>query len=188
MRASMLPAFDTFPAEGAIIGRLLAGYADLEIGLMNCVSVVRADFDTVLKVMFRDRGESRRINIGDAFGRQAYTELGLETDFAMAVSDMRYCLKARNAYAHSTWYDDASGKLAFVDLEELAELNSKVTDLKSATVHHVDEAQLKALERFFVHTDALIAYVNYEGRFLAGTLTTRIFPKPPPITRPPLHL
>jgi hypothetical protein len=188
MRTSILPAFDKFREEGEIVGRLLAGYADLEIGLMHCVSVVRTDFDTALKVMFRDRGETRRINIGDAFGRQAYKSIGLEAEFASAVSDMRYCLKARNLYAHSNWYDDHSGKLAFVNLEELAELNVEVTDLTSLTVHHVDKEQLQAVERFFVHTDAMLAYANYEGRLKVGKLATRIFPKPPAMTRPALFV
>lgn len=30
-----------FPAEAAAVGRLLAGYADVEISLMNCVQMVR---------------------------------------------------------------------------------------------------------------------------------------------------
>jgi uncharacterized caspase-like protein len=43
----VMPAFHTFPNEAAIIGRLLAGYAELEIDPLHCVSVARDDFDAV---------------------------------------------------------------------------------------------------------------------------------------------
>ncbi len=49
----VMPAFRRFPDEAAIIGRLLAGYAELEIDLLHCVSVIREDFDATLKAMFR---------------------------------------------------------------------------------------------------------------------------------------
>ena len=58
-------AFTKFNNEGIIIGRLLASYAELELSLFHCVNVTRDDFDTVYKAMFRERGESRRINIAD---------------------------------------------------------------------------------------------------------------------------
>ena len=70
--------------------------------------------------MFRVRGETARINVGDALGRQAYDKLGLRTDFELAVSAMRYCLKIRNQYAHCNWYDDRTGRLAFVNVEDIA--------------------------------------------------------------------
>src|SRR5262249_7168200 len=53
----VMPAFQKFRGEAAIIGRLLAGYAELEIDLLNCVSEVTQDFDATLKAMFRVRAE-----------------------------------------------------------------------------------------------------------------------------------
>jgi len=102
----VMPAFQRFPAEAAIIGRLLAEYAELEIALLDCVSAAREDFDATLKAMFRVRGETARINVGDALGHQVYDRLGLRADFELAVSAMRYCLKIRNQYAHCNWDDD----------------------------------------------------------------------------------
>lgn len=188
MRGSMLPAFQKFPKEGAIIGRLLAGYADLEIGLMHAVAMAVDDFDKALKDMFGIRGESRRIKSALALGLDAYKAIGLKSDFLAAVSDMRFCLKARNMYAHCTWYDDHSGKLAFVNLEELAKEKVKVNDLHSLQIHHIDEAQLKQLELYFVHTDAMQAYVNYEGRFRNGKIKTNVLLKPAAMAQPPLYL
>jgi hypothetical protein len=59
----ILPPFQKFVTEDAAIGRLLAGYANLEIGLVRCVQMARGnDFDMVLKRMFERRDETRRIN------------------------------------------------------------------------------------------------------------------------------
>ena len=115
---SIMPAFDKFPAEAAIIGRLLAGYGLLEHDLMNCVAIVRKDLDATLKTMFRARGETQRLDIADALGRPAYRTRNVGTEFEMALSAVRSCLKIRNQYSHCGWYDDRSGQLAFVNLEE----------------------------------------------------------------------
>jgi hypothetical protein len=166
----------------------VTGYAEIEIGLMHCVSNVRDDLDTALKIMFRDRGETRRINVADAFGRQYYGALNLGTEFAMAVGAARYCLRIRNQFAHSNLYDDRTGQLAFVDLEELAKLNEPVRDLTSLTRRHVDVPLLQQMETYFIHTDGLIAWVNYEGRKRDGKLDRNPLPKPQQIAQPPLYL
>ena len=154
---------------------------------MNCAQVVRSDFDTVFKVMFRTRGETQRVKIGDALARHFYHDLGIGTEFEMAVSALRYCLKIRNQYAHCVWYDDMSGKLAFVDLEELSEKNVFLTDLTGLTNFHVDAATLEAQETYFDYADHMILWVNLEGRFLAGKLANRPLAKPSQIPPPPLH-
>lgn len=119
-RTILLPFQSPFDKEGAIIGRLLAGYTNLEVGLLHCVQVVRDDFDSVLKAMFRTRGESQRIDIADALGRYYYHDHKLGTKFEMAIGAMRHCLRIRNQYAHCVWWDDRSGKLSFANLEEIA--------------------------------------------------------------------
>jgi hypothetical protein len=185
----VMPAFQRFPDEAAIIGRLLAGYAELEIDLLHCVSQVREDFDATLKAMFRIRSETSRINIADALGRQLYHRLGLRSDFEIAVSAMRYCLKIRNQYAHCNWYDDRSGRLAFVNVEEIAKENQFISGFDSLTRRYVDVPTLQEQERYFAYTD-LISYANYEGRFLTGKLKplVRVYGKPAQIRQPPLHL
>jgi hypothetical protein len=58
----MMPAFidtkgDTRP-EGAVIGRLLAGYGDLELSMCSClVKMPGWDFDKAIKFVFGARGE-----------------------------------------------------------------------------------------------------------------------------------
>jgi len=184
----VMPAFHRFPNEAAIIGRLLAGYAELEIDLLHCVTVAREDFDATLKAMFRIRGETAHINVGDALGRQIYDKLQLGADFEMAVSAMRYCLKIRNQYAHCNWYDDRSGRLAFVNVEEIAKGNQPISGFDNLTRLYVDVPVLEEQEQYFGYAGDLIAYANYEGRFRKGKLKTQPLPKPAYVSQPPLHL
>ena len=161
-------AFADFPTEAAIIGRILGGYTTIELDLMNCVKSAREDMDTVLKAMYRARGETQRIEIADAFGRQTYRKLGLGTQFEMAVGAVRYCMKIRNQYAHCIWWNDSSGKLAFANLEEIAKLNDVVLDLRGISVHHVDSEHLSSQFAYFEYTSDMLVWVLQEGNKKEG--------------------
>jgi hypothetical protein len=174
--------------EGIIIGRLLVAYADLELSLFHCVNVTRDDFDTVYKAMFKERGESRRITMADTFGRQNYHKLGLGTQFEMAISSVRFCLKIRNQYAHCIWYDDYSGALAFANLEEGTESNNSVKDFKDLTIRHIDVSTLGKQEEYFEYTDILLSWVNSEGRRLAGKPNIHPQSAPKQLKQPPLYM
>jgi|SRR5271154_4660112 len=100
MVRTIMPAFQKFPPEARIIGDLLTGYTDLELSLLNCVQVVRNDFDAVLKAMFRVRGETNRVKVADGLGLNRYRELGLDVEFSDAIDAMLHCVKIRNQYAH----------------------------------------------------------------------------------------
>jgi hypothetical protein len=138
MPPSFLLAFDKFPREALIIAHLLGGYTTIELSLMNCAHIVRDDFDTVFKSMFRVRSEGSRIDIADAFARHHYEKQQLGTQFEMAVSCLRHCLKIRNQYAHCIWYDDLSGRLAFTDVEGVASDHKYVTDFTSLSIYNID--------------------------------------------------
>ena len=183
-------AFTRFKTEGLTVGRLLAAYADLEFSLFHCVNAVRDDFDTVFKVMFKARGEKARIDMADTLGRQKYRKIKLGTKFEMAISSLRYCLKIRNQYAHCLWYDDNSGNMAFTNLEEIADGNAPITtsNLKSLTIHHVDNATLSDQEAYFEYTDNLLMWLNNEGLRLAEKATTPRKPAPKQLRRPPPHM
>lgn len=84
--------------------------------------------------------------------------------------------------------DDKSGKLAFANLEEIAKENAYVKNLDELTIFHVDEPLLADQEAYFVYTDELIAWVNYEGRQRAGKIGSSPLVKPKQPTQPPLHL
>ena len=165
---TVLRAFAEYPAEAALIGRMLAGYADLEIDLMHCARAVRGDLDLALKAMFRGRGNSQRIDLAVAIARRPYDELGLAAEFDAAIAAVRYCLRIRNLYAHCIWWNDNSGELAFANLEELAKLNVVVTDLRDLTVNHVNVAHLQSQFSYFEYSDSMVLGVLQEGKRRAG--------------------
>lgn len=181
-------AFQKFHQEAEIIGRLLCTYTQLELDLMHCAQVVRDDFDTTLKIMFRTRGESQRIAVADAFGRHHYHGLKLGTQFEMAIGSMQHCLRIRNQYAHCIWWADNSGHLTFANLEEIARDNSPVNDFHSLTSLHLDVPCLQTQEEFFSYTDDLLLWVNFEGRVRAKKLSSHNRANPPQLKQPTLHI
>ena len=57
--AQTLNPFHRFVVEGEAVGRLLLGYSNLEIDLMNCVQMAcGGNLNAVLKPMYSARGES----------------------------------------------------------------------------------------------------------------------------------
>ena len=161
-------AFSRFPDEAVLIGRILGGYTDLEVDLMNCVRTARQDLDTVLKAMFRNRGESARLKVADAFGRQTYRSLGLGAQFEAAIGAMRYCMGIRNQYAHCVWWDDNTGQLTFANLEELADLNQVVNDLRGLTTHHLDVSLLQKQFAYFDYTSDFLMWLLQEAEKLSN--------------------
>jgi hypothetical protein len=177
-----------FPAEAAAVGRLLAGYADLEISLMHCVQMVRGgDLDTVLKAMFGKRGETQRINTADRLGKPAYENLGLGSCFGSAIDDMKFFLNIRNFYAHSLWHDDNTGYLSFVNLEELATVPTVITNLIGLAIRQLDITILILQEEYLDFVDQSITFLNYQGRYLTGDLASNPVSAPVPRARPPLY-
>jgi hypothetical protein len=188
MARSILLPFKKFAAEGETIGRLLAGYSNLEIGLMHCVQMIRGgDLDTVLKRMFSRRGETRRIDEAERLFTSYHNHYGLLGDFRKAIRVVRYCLKIRNQYAHGVWWDDFSGKLAFANIEELGVRKRRVNDLDKLKPYHVDAKLVSDQEAYFVYADEYLAWINYEGRFRAKKLRSNPLSKPKPIKRPRLR-
>lgn len=184
MDGVIIPCFQKFKAEGEIIGRLVVGYGDIELDLCNCVAMGIEDFDLALKAMYRPRGESARIEVADTIGRRAYVALGLGQEFDTCLTDLRFCLKLRDRYAHSQLYDDNSGQLAIVVLEEEAKKKTVVKDLTGLTTRHLTKEILRNQELYFLYARACIGYINYEGRFLRKQFNARLYNKPVLVARP----
>jgi hypothetical protein len=185
---AILKHFGPFAAEGAIVGRLLTGYSNLEVNLLNCVQVANGDFDTALKTMFGKRGETKRIDRALKLVEDRYAALGLGKEFARAIDAMQYCLAIRNQFSHWVWWDDYSGKLAFANAETIAKLKRKVRALAELKPRHIDVALLTDHERYFAYADTCLAWVNYEGRKRAGKLAKNPVKKPRRLKKPRLSL
>ena len=186
--ATIMPAFDGFPEEGKIIGRLLAGYGELELMLCGCVAEARHDFNSTFKAMFRVRGETQRIHIADALGRDLYHTANLGRSFSEAIGDIRFCLKLRNQYAHCYWHDDFGRCLGVVELEETAKQNDCVFHNELiGLAKDIDLPTLKTQEAFFVRTNHYFRYLLHAYQVWEGTKTTNPFALPKKEPRPPLY-
>jgi hypothetical protein len=183
-----MPAFHRFPNEATILGRIMAGYGELEFSLAHCISQAIDDLDMTLKAMFRARGEKQRVQIADALGRKAYSALGLETQFSEAVAGMLFCSQIRNQYAHCMWHDDYTKRLGFVDLEEIVVPNAVIADLKGLTIHHVDVTLLSEQEAYFKFIEQCFTFLNFEGRKRAGKLPSHPALAPKKVDRPLRHI
>lgn len=186
MQNRLFPIHQAYPAEMAIAGRILLDYGELEIDLMNCVQVARKDLNAVFKTMFRTRGEKQRIEIADALGRAVYHALGLGTQFETMVADMQHCRKIRNQYAHAYWHNYGT-HLCFVGLEDLARTHSKIDNLANVPMFEITQGLLDEQTKFIRYTQKQITFLNWEGRFLAGELSSRLGTAPQQLGRPDLR-
>lgn len=186
--STIMPAFDKFHQEGVIVGRLLVSYGELELGLCFCVAEAKNDFNGTFKAMFRPRGETARIDIADALGRESYRAARLGTHFEEAIAATRYCLKVRNQYAHCYWTDKFGKGLFFLDVEDLADRNTPVDQgMLLPEAQEIDLPTLEAQEAFFNFVDQCLTFLHHEYRVRAGRLSSHPFSMPKKVQRPPLR-
>jgi hypothetical protein len=60
---TLMPCFGPHqaPAEGMLIGRLLAGYGELEVSMCSCLIAIEGQFDTPIRQLFNERSAEKRI-------------------------------------------------------------------------------------------------------------------------------
>jgi hypothetical protein len=78
---ALMPAFLRFPVEGAIIGRLLTGYGEIEYLYAMCLASASEDEDTVLRTFFSVRGEGGRIDVGHNLMWKLFRKAGLSSQY-----------------------------------------------------------------------------------------------------------
>jgi hypothetical protein len=185
---TIMPCFDRFPKEGDIIGRLLAGYGELELEMCACVVATTDDLDGAIKKLFSVRGEKKRVETAHQMMRTFYASAGLASKYNGTIANMHWCREVRNQYAHCNWYDTAAEGLCFVDLEHTAKLRGRI---KQLTAHRVpvDAALLQRQENYFHyvktcywHLAEALGAARGKGR-KGGPL----FQWPQRLARPPKH-
>ena len=164
----MPTAFDRFKQEGDIVGRLVIEYGELEWDLCLLVSHVTQNLDTVLKAMYRSRGETQRIDVADALARNQFPVGRLRTIYEQTLKQMRTCLKIRNQYAHTNWVRTATDELCFVNIEELAK-SHEVVDTGDLQLYRLDMETIEDQARFFNEVMQNLRYLNMEVQHLKGT-------------------
>jgi hypothetical protein len=68
---TLVTSFVERPAEAAIIGRILAGYGEIEFFVYECLLAVLGYANIAARVMFRLRSESHRLEAADALPAKA---------------------------------------------------------------------------------------------------------------------
>lgn len=182
----LMPAFLRFPVEGAIIGRLLTGYGEIEYLYAMCLASASEDEDTVLRTFFSVRGESVRLDVGHNLMWKRFKQAGLSNQYQPTHTQTLFCRKVRNTFSYCHWADDHNEGLFYVNLEATAE--RKETAFRAANDwRHVDAAILKLIEEYFLNTQDRLMWLAAEYRVFNGKVRRNTFIWPEGKQQPKLH-
>jgi hypothetical protein len=146
------------PAEVALIGQLVLGYGELERAVAVLLGATVGDRGPAFRMMFRILGETARIDAADAMMRHKYDQVGLKSDYAEAIGAVKFCVKARNQFAHCHWADDVYAGLFFANLRETVKSEGSVEHVW----FHVDEPLAEELLSYFEYTINLLRFLEKE--------------------------
>jgi hypothetical protein len=127
-------------------------------------------------------GETARIDAADAMMRHKYDQVALASEYADAIGAVKFCVKARNQFAHCHWADDVYAGLFFANFRET--VNSE-----DSTEHiwlHIDEVLAESLLSYFEYTIDLLQFLEKEYLVRIGRAACSL-KKPKKRKRPPLH-
>ena len=195
----LIPAFHDWPDEGAIVGRLLAGYGNYE----NRSGPVRRPFDEIttddmrraVRSIFTERNADDRIKLAKKWARQPMQLTGLE-EFTEAIAAMGHCKGIRNAFAHCTWTSLRDGLksdgLFFVNLEDAAKLPGKIV----YGWQHASLPRLRQMEQYFAYTRQCLIHLELAMRAQRGrprvrflrSMPTKLAPPPKMVAAPPVSI
>jgi hypothetical protein len=183
MSGIIMPAFHAYKDEAAIIGRLLAGYGELEFLLCHCLGVVAGNLSTACRIVFRNRGEEGRISTADAILRPHYEQHNLIEAWDLVRRNLQECKAIRNQYSHCNWLNDPNG-LFFTNLEKGAKsLTGNITQ----QFCHLDVPVLSQQEDYFRSTGDGLCYLREEHRVRIGKIQNHPWPAPGETPPPPRH-
>jgi hypothetical protein len=160
----ILPSFDQFPEEGAIIGKLVVGFGEIELLLGTIAAGVTQDLDTMLRALYSNRTTGARITLAAEFSKPGMKKHNLEVEFATALNIVKQCHSLRNQYAHCHWAHDAKAGLFFTDLEQAA---SRATGF-NWDWKHVDKPLLTLQERYFDYCKDFLLFIDLEHLLRSG--------------------
>jgi hypothetical protein len=176
-----MPAFLRHSAEATLIGRLLAGYGELEYVMGMCLGAALNNEHMALRTLFRMKSE--RVKVADSLFFPLCEKAGLAGPYTAAYGGMKRCATIRNQYAHSNWADDLRRGLFFVDLQE----STKSALRMEYDWKHIDVALLVEQEAFFLNTMAWWDYIRDQFDFKSGRHHATFIAEPPRLPQPPLH-
>ncbi|WP_426418367.1 hypothetical protein [Bradyrhizobium genosp. A] len=177
--------------EGRIIGLILVGYGELETTLLACLVGAEYQLDTPVRSLFKDTNAERRVKEAKRLLLPDYAKAGLEADLKEAISDLNWCRKTRNQYAHCQWGWTQLDGLFFVNLEQLATQPALITNLMANPLY-LDLPLLQAQLEFCAYVRQCFmylseAYKSWDRAQSGAPRSTPIVSKPSKRTRPQRH-
>jgi hypothetical protein len=166
LMTNIFPAFDLFPDEARLIGRILASFGDLEFAVCrNADAAVPANHNT-FTALYQITTTSLRINTAFNLASPLYKLARLDTELNYARAAVQWCLTLRNQYAHCNWAYDQSEGLFFADLKDSIVLED--TSLFH-NFRHIDVPLLSQQLEYFKHAYSWLDFVSERlGFFLRG--------------------
>jgi hypothetical protein len=189
---SLMPCFgpDQAEAEGNIVGRILAGYGELEVTMLACLVAIEGQIDRPTRLLFKRMSAEKRIKQAGSALLPDYKKAGLESEMSEALSDINWCRKLRNQYAHCQWGWTTPLGLFFVNLEDLAEDPAPIIKVMSKPLYvdvpllYKQEAYCNYVREQFMHLQT--AYEAWDRKSSGSRISRYIFPKPSKVIRPAL--
>jgi hypothetical protein len=186
---TIIPAFRHAAEEGKLVGRLLAGYSELEVEMLGCAIAVTHDTDASVRALYGMRGEFNRIKSMRSLTEAAFVKAGFGTTYTAAMDDIDWCRTIRNQYAHCQWYYTSEEGLCFIHLEDLARGSAKIDSLMDAKFP-VNARLLSQQEVFFKYVQKCFWYLGEQYKRRTATTVPRnapIFQLPSTVARPRSH-
>jgi hypothetical protein len=177
------PAFDRYPQEGELVGRMLSSFGELELGVCQAAqAAVRAEESSVLRALYTLRTTSSRLDVADCLMQPIYEAHELAECYSTSIGMVRKCLSIRNQYAHCNWADHDTGGLFFADLQTSA--GNRNFD---HFYRHVDVPLLSIQLYYFKVTQEWLRFTDSRLMVKTGSRRPHSWPEPPALIPPPLH-
>ncbi len=180
------PAFDQFPEEARIVGKLLASFGEIEYSVCRNAGHATRLEESVIKALYRLRATSSRFEAADALAATPFAQAGFASEYKRAREMVQTCLRIRNQFAHCNWgthgFSTEAG-LFFTDLQAAADAPQGM----EFAWRHVDVPLLRSHEAFFALTMEWLSFLDIELAIRTGALPPRSWPRPPEQAPPPFH-
>ena len=183
--AQLMPAFHRHPEEAARIGRIVAGFGEIEFMLALCLGEALSDRDAALRAMFGLISDRSRITMASALISPIFKKRGLGVHLEQIIKTIRYCHEIRNQYAHCHYADQWNlPGLYFTNLTDTA----KNSDPFEYQWRYIDVALLDLQQAYFLHAMQCLQYLEWEYQFKTRKIRrAHHLPWPKELERPPKH-
>jgi hypothetical protein len=176
------PAFLFHPKEAALIGRMLAGYGEIEYELCACLGfTMGGGINAAAKVIYAMRGERARIVEADNRMKQHYAAARLTAEYDDSIAAVHWCREVRNLYSHCQWADTPGLGLQFAEIEEAVKQDLPGLPL---TFHSARLGLLQEQAIYFRYTSRCLTYLAEEFRVRTGQLRLHAWSWPTKLPQP----